>query len=342
MQKHKWLIIVAVLAMALFALTGCGGGEEAADEGAEGESVKLAMATMEVGTGYYNYGSIFSEKIREALPEGSSVDVLPYSGAIGNVKIVAAGEEAQLGLTSPFIVNWAQDGILAFEGEKLDNIRLLVAGLDTYFFAPIARKDAPFNSLKEIADNQLKVNLATQKPGSLGDYGGSLVLDAYGLSHEKIKEWGGKAERNDQQVIADDMRNGRIDFDLEYFNLGHPAVTELATQTDVKFLSLEPEIIDTLCEKYGFEPVTLPAGSFPGQDEDVKLVGGSSAIITNTDLSDDIAYAVTKAIVENHEYFKENLKALNQFSPERAVQFTGGIPFHPGAEKYLKEAGLLD
>jgi TRAP transporter TAXI family solute receptor len=339
MQKYKWFIVVAVLAVALFALTGCGGGE--ADTGKDG-AVKLGMATMEVGTGYYNYGSIFSEKIREALPEGSSVDVLPYSGAIGNVKMVSVGEEAQIALTSPFLVKWAQEGILAFEGEKLDNVRLLVAGLDTYFFAPIARKDAPFNSLKEIADKQMKVNLATQKPGSLGDYGGKLVLEAYGLTHEKIKEWGGKAEMNDQQVIADDMRNGRIDFDLEYFNLGHPAVTELATQTDVKFLSLEPEIIDMLCEQYGFEPVTLPAGSFPGQDEDVQLVGGSSAVITNTDLPDDIAYAITKARVENHEYFKENLKALNQFTPERAVQFTADIPFHPGAEKYLKEAGLLE
>lgn len=342
MKALKFLFIIA-LALMISMGAGCSSNVmENSDGRVEDTPVKLAIASMEVGTNFYSYGSLFAEKIRQGLPQGSSVDVLPYGGAIGCVQLVSDGSEADLGLSSIFLLDWASKGIFAYEKGKIENVRILVTGLDTYFLAPIARKDAPFNSLQDIVDKKIKVNVATKKPGSLADYGGMLLLNAYGLTEEKIREFGGKIDKNDQQVISDDMRNGRISLDLDYFSLGHPVISELATQLPIKFLPLEQNIIDDLCSDYGFTPVTLPAGSFQGQDQDVPLVGGSTALIARTDLPDDLAYTITKTIFENAEFFRANHAALKEFSAERSVLFAAGVPFHPGAERYYREIGLID
>lgn len=302
--------------------------------------VNIKFSTLDVGSGYYSYGGIFAELMRKELPAGSVVDILPYGGTIGSLDLVADGR-AQLGLTSPFVLQWARDGKFAFEGKQHGNLRVLVTGLDSYFFAAVARKDAPFDSLKDIKDKKLKVSVATQERRTLGDYGGGLLLDAYGLSYDEIIKLGGQVTHTSSEVIGDNMRDGRIDVDLEFFNLGHPMITEIATLTPIKFLPVEPEIVKALQEKYGFEPVLLPANSFPGQNEDVQLVGGPTAIFCRDDMTDDVAYALTKAIVDNFEYLQKSLGAFANFTPEKAPKFSGGIEFHPGAIKYYKEKGLM-
>ena len=54
--------------------------------------VSLAFATLGQGTAWYVYGATMAELLRKTLPAGSNVDVKPFSGGVGNAKLVAKNE----------------------------------------------------------------------------------------------------------------------------------------------------------------------------------------------------------------------------------------------------------
>jgi TRAP-type uncharacterized transport system substrate-binding protein len=70
-----------------------------------------------------------AELLRTTLPPGSNVDVKPFSGGVGNAKLVAKNE-TPLGLSFAVTNRWAYEGKEAYE-TKLENLRALVGGLDT-------------------------------------------------------------------------------------------------------------------------------------------------------------------------------------------------------------------
>lgn len=62
---------------------------------------------------------------------------------------------------------------------------------------------------------------------------------------------------------------------------------------------------------------------------------------TTSKLSDDVAYKVTKAVMESIDELSKMNPSFKEWSKKAAVA-DPQIPFHPGAIKYYKEAGLWD
>jgi TRAP-type uncharacterized transport system fused permease subunit len=54
----------------------------------------------------------------------------------------------------------------------------------------------------------------------------------------------------------------------------------------------------------------------------------------------DVVYKITKAVVEGREDFARVTSAMKGVTAQDMAQ-SFGMPYHPGAEKYFREAGLL-
>ena len=83
----------------------------------------------------------------------------------------------------------------------------------------------------------------------------------------------------------------------------------------------------------------IPAGTYPGQDEDVTTVTIKATMIVSADASEDDVYNVTKAIYDNaDDIAQENIKG-EELTIENA---TSGMtaPFHAGAARYFEEQGV--
>ena len=80
---------------------------------------------------------------------------------------------------------------------------------------------------------------------------------------------------------------------------------------------------------------------YRGTDADVNSFGVAATMVTTTDVSDDVAYNVAKAVFENFDTFKRLHPAFANLKKEDMVQAGLSIPLHPGAAKYYKEVGLL-
>jgi len=115
--------------------------------------VTLAFATLDAGSAWYVYGATMAELLREALPAGSNVDVKPFAGGVGNAKLVAKNE-TPLALSFTVTNRWAYEGKEAYDA-KLDGLRGLVGGLDTYYLVAVVQKKLGINSLKDVKDKKI-------------------------------------------------------------------------------------------------------------------------------------------------------------------------------------------
>jgi TRAP transporter TAXI family solute receptor len=346
----RMIAVVLVLMLGLSVLAGCGSSEEPEDVGngneqaSEGEltaPVDLAFASLQEGSSWYVYAAGMADLLRTKLPSGSRVDVLPYSGGVGNAQLLA-DNEAQIGLVFNTTGKWAYDGTVAYE-KPMKNIKGLVGKLDQYYVGILVTQQFldkhNVETIQEIVDQKLPLNVMTVSKGSLGEYATSQLFEAYGVTYDDIKSWGGNVTHTSFDVAAAALQDGKADFFAQVITIGHPSFTEIAVTTPVQFMSISDDAVSKL-EVFGNQPAQIPAGSFNGQDEPVDTVGFHTAIAVNDEMSEDVAYTITKTIVENSEQLENIHKGLKSMDPE-----TGsdpqilGLPLHPGAEKYYQEIG---
>lgn len=327
--------IAFILVIMLVVLVGCG-------ESTGGGLSNIEFATLSEGSAWYVYGATMSEVIRSNVDGIDSVDVLPYSGGVGNVEMISTGE-ADLGFTFSVLNKWAADGNVAFD-EVYDNLRVLVGGLDQYYVGIIMHnnfiEEHSISSIADLKDNEIPVNLMTVNVGSQGEFAARQVLEAYGLTYEDLKSYGGTVEHTSFDVVQSAFQDGQADMFIQVMTKGHPGFTEIALHSPVTFMSIEDEYAQILID-YGNDKVTFPAGIFEGQDHEVDTVGFNTTLVTTDDFPEDLAYEITKSLIENKEDLVQGHQGLADFDPEEGIQpeLTGGIDIHPGALKYYEEQG---
>jgi hypothetical protein len=155
------------------------------------------------------YGATIAELLRKTLPAGSNIDVKPRAGGVGNPRLVAKNE-TPLGLSFTVTNRWAWEGREAYD-TKLDNLRALAGGLDTYYLVAVVSKKLPVSSLTELKDKKQPLKLVTQPVGSLGEFAARQLLRAQGLTYADLKAWGGSTAHVGYNIIIDSFRDGRVD-----------------------------------------------------------------------------------------------------------------------------------
>ncbi len=324
------------LALVLFLIVAAGGTVAAQ---APTPPVNLAFATLDTGSAWYVYGATIAELLRKTLPPGSNIDVKPRAGGVGNPRLVAKNE-TPLGLSFTVTNRWAHDGKEAYT-EKLENLRALVGGFDTYYLVAMATKKLGISSVREIRDKKLPVRVYTQPVGALGEFAGRQLLRAAGLGYNEIRGFGGSTQHVGYNVIIDAFKDGRADILFAVVTPKHPSVSEIVSSVDVEFLGLDPETTKALLP-LGYTAATMPPETFKGQSKPVTTVGFPTVLITNTELPEPIAYTVTKTVLENKDVLVRGHGGLAAFNPQTAWQPDRvGIPLHPGAERAYREKGWM-
>ncbi|MGH6915956.1 MAG: TAXI family TRAP transporter solute-binding subunit, partial [Geminicoccales bacterium] len=303
---------------------------------AAAEPVALRFATVGIGSSWYNYGAGIADLVKPKLPEGSSIDVLPIAGGVGNMKLIQNGE-------TEFAIGFSTTSAEACKGfgnfdQKLDKIRGVLGGLDTYYFGTFVRKSSSAKSWQDIVDAKDGFKLLTAKVGGTGESTVRQVLALADSSKEAIAGKGGSVLAMARTATASAIADGKADGWAHVVTRGHPAATQLTTVSEMRVLPLPDDIIEGMVTKNGFSRATLPAGTFKGQDEPVKTVKTSSNIMVRADVPEDIVYTFTKTVFENIDKVKKIHAALSDFDAKNAVapELVGNCPFHPGAVRYYK------
>ena len=141
---------------------------------------------------------------------------------------------------------------------------------------------------------------------------------------------------------AEAFQNGNIDALNPAAGAPVGAMTQLgaAVGDEVQILSFTDEQIERANGGLAlWTAFDIPAGTYPGQAEDVRTIAQPNFLAVNADVDEDAVYQITKAIYENLPFLHNIHPTTRAMSLDRAL--TGlPLPLHPGAARYYEEAGL--
>jgi len=299
----------------------------------------IRFATVGVGSSWYNYGAGFAEMALPNLPAGSSIDVLPIAGGVGNIKLLQQGE-AEFGISFPMPAAEACTGTGEFS-EVQDKVRGVLGGLDVYYFAAFMTTKSGVKSWDEIVAG--KVDLVTAGVGGTGEVGVRQALESMGSTKDKVEAAGGSVKAMKRDATAAAISDGQADGWAHIVTKGHPIATQLTTTTDMIVLPLPEAVREKMVKSFGWVMAEMPAGLFKGQTVAVPTVKAASNIMTRADVPDDVVYAFVKTIMEGAAKLPAIHAALGDFDPKDAAAagLVGNCPLHPGAVKYFREVGML-
>lgn len=302
----------------------------------------LRLGAMPLNTWWYVGGGAIAKLVQTKLPAGTTIEVLARGGGIAN-PVVTNDNKTQLAFSNVATAAWAWMGEEEiYKGKKYQDIRALVGGINSVYVVAMLRDDyikKTGNDTLEKAFADKNLRIIMKPAGSSVPPVARMIAQSLGTSIEAIRK-DGRLIQVDAAQTTSMLRDGRADLYLETATKGHPAVTEVTLTTDMRFVDLPQKTLDVL-SKNGLKPSPMPA-FFKGQNGPTKAVDLGTLIIANKTLSDDIAYLVTKTIVENKADLVKAHQAFGGFVPENAWKPENtAIPLHPGAQKYYRERGWL-
>lgn len=199
----------------------------------------------------------------------------------------------------------------------------------------VARADANATSFDQLVGKRVNVG----NPGSGARATVDVMLEALGLSNASFSQATELATAEQSQALCDNR------VDAIFFTVGHPSGTiqEATTACDSVLIDVTGDGITKLIEDNPFySTATIPAGMYRGTDRDVTTFGVRATIVASTNVPDDVVYQVTKAVFENFDDFKRLHPAFETLTKEDMISAGLSAPLHAGAERYYREAGLIN
>ena len=119
------------------------------------------------------------------------------------------------------------------------------------------------------------------------------------------------------------------------------SITRASASQNIFFIPFDDGAKQELFESYPFfNAVTIPSGTYRGQDAPFHGMNvGAMHLIAAANIDEETVYQFTKTLYEQRAEVVKIHPAGRAINPKNVVKDTG-TPFHPGAIRYYKEAGI--
>jgi TRAP transporter TAXI family solute receptor len=253
--------------------------------------------------------------------------VIEPGGGLSNVIALQTGK-GQLGMVMSAPMVSGLHGQPPFR-QKLTNVQVLA----TLYYQPayIMTFDPKITKVTDLRGKRVSV----MPRGYASEALNQLLLKTVGLAYGDIKEqFLGELES------ADALRDNHVDAIMAMGDTKYSVAVDLASTGRLRFVPLDKETVAAL-EKTneGLYPYTVKANAYPGMASDVMTYAASVLIASRTDLPDSKARAIAKGILDALPDMQRTFNSFKDVTREDMAREMG-LPFHPGALAYFREAGL--
>jgi hypothetical protein len=278
--------------------------------------IALVLGTATPGGGFPLYGAAFAEVVNAQEPR-IRVEPRNTKGSSENVPLLEAGK-LDLALVAGEIASAAL-------AKPETPLRIVVA----MYSSPgmfIVRGDSPHRSISDLRGKTVVMGTKASGVTALG----RTVLESLSISVTPI--YLEKAADGPPMLM-----DGRADA-LWGAGVGWPAFAALAKQGGRFITPNAAEIQEILKKNPALQPNTLPARSYPGQDQALASVGSWSYVLAGKTVSDEAAYLLARAI---HRAEAPLAARLEQARETTMANTVAAAPrrelIHPGVAKYLSD-----
>ena len=291
----------------------------------------VSIVTTPTGSFTNSAGTAMAKVISDKTKVHAIVQAQGQSGMYA----VEAGT-AEFGMGNAFDTAFFVTGTGEYQGHGPQKNLRQVAAVLPYRVAMFVRQDSAIKTLADLKGKRLSAGFSSQK--TIGRIIAAHLANA-GLTYDDV-----------QKVLAPNVKRAADDFtagktDALFFALGSAAVKRAAaTVGGLRVLPIEdlPKAIERMEEVLpgAYVANVKPRPGLDGISAPTNVVAFDMALFTNTKVPDEVVYTVTKALHDNKEALVAIFKPFNFFRPEHMSVIVKGVPFHPGALKYYKEAGI--
>src|SRR5215218_4371099 len=301
-----------------------------------GGAVLAQQKTISIGTGgtggvYYPLGGAMANVLSKYLP-GVQATAEVTGGSVDNLKLIGSGQ-SEIGFSMADAALDALQGQDKFKSGKVPLQTLMVLYPNRMHVVTIDG-----TGIDKVTDLKGK-RVSTGSPGSATEVMAFRVIEAAGLDKDKDL----KRERLSVAESVNAIKDRKIDAFFWVGGIPTAAVTDLAATPGVQMKLIDPgDLADKMNAKYGklYSAGTIAPGTYPGTDKPNTIVDVWNILVTGDRMSEDDAYKIVKTLVEKKADLVAVHKEAEAFSIDNQVQERSPIPFHPGALRYFKEAGV--
>ena len=277
---------------------------------------------------YYPLGVALAEIYGKGIA-GAHTQVQATKASVENLNLLQQGK-GEIAFALGDSVKLAAEGNTeaGFPG-KLDKLRGIAAIYPNYIQI-VASQESGIKTLADLKGKSLSVGA----PASGTELNARAIFAAAGMKYEDL----GKVEYLPFAESVELIKNRQLDATLQSAGLGVASIRDLATSLPITVVAVPADTVAKIGEPY--VAVTIPAGTYEGQAEDVATAAVGNFLVTHDGVSDETAYQMTKLLFENLDQLAAAHAAAKAIDPAKAL-IGMPVPLHPGAERYYKEKGLL-
>jgi TRAP transporter TAXI family solute receptor len=246
------------------------------------DEIKLRLGTATPGGGFPVYGAAFIAALRDADP-GLVIEAVNTKGSTENVPMLEAGS-LDIALVQGEVVHEVLRGV----GRPPADLKIVTAMYATAGMF-VVRADSPYRTIADLKGRPVAFGASGSGLVILARY----VLDGLGLDQQTDFRAIFLERAGDGPAMVLDGRAAA----LWGGGSGWPGFMAVArAEKGARFIVPDGAEIARILAKHDFlKPLTLPAGSFPGQDHPVQSVGSWSFVMSRPDLDEAVAYRLAKA-----------------------------------------------
>ncbi|MFZ4742883.1 MAG: TAXI family TRAP transporter solute-binding subunit [Betaproteobacteria bacterium] len=290
----------------------------------------ISIATGGTGGVYYPMGGGLANILSKHVA-GMQATAEVTGGSVDNLNLIGSGK--------PYVAFSMVDAALdaakgqeKFTGRKVDVKTLLVLYPNRMH---VVTTEA--TGIKTMADLKGR-RISAGSPGSATEIMAFRLMEGAGIDPQKdvTRERLGVAES------ANALKDKKIDAFFWVGGLPTAAVTDLASTPGTKIRMIDhADAVAAMNKKWGnlYYADVIPKATYSGMAVDNKMASVANILVVNSNMPDEQAYKIVKAVFDH----QKDLIAVHQeysnvkISAQKNVATS--VPFHPGAEKYIREKG---
>jgi TRAP transporter TAXI family solute receptor len=293
---------------------------------------------ISIGTGgltgvYYPTGGAICRLLNRNREEhGLRCMVESTGGSIFNLNAIRNGE-LDFGVAQSDWQYHAYHGSSKFADKGANEKLRALFSIHSEAFTLMARDDSKINGFKDLLGK--RVNIGNPGSGQRGTM--EVLMEAMEITRSDFALASELKAVEQSRALCDNK------IDAMVYAVGHPnaSIKEAATTCDTHLVAVTGPIVDQLVEANSYyAKSTIPGGMYRGSDNDTETFGVKATIVSTADVDEETVYQLVKAVFENLESLKQLHPAFGHLQKEEMLQ-GNSAPFHKGAIRYFKEAGLM-
>ena len=244
---------------------------------------------------------------------------------------------ADFNLTNSFDGTFYTTGTGEYQGQGAKPTMRYAGALIPYRVAMHVRADSPIKAIADLKGKRVSSEFNAQKTIAR-------IIEAH-LANAGLgwKDVNGVPSPNVVRQ-AEDFMSGKVD--VMFFALGSAAIKQAnAAVGGVRVLEVDtaPAAIKRAQALIpgAYVIQVAPHPSIEGVSKPTNLIAFDMVLMTNAKVKDDVVYRAVKALHDNKQDLVATFPPFALFQPQNLGKPLQGVQFHPGAEKFFKEAGLL-